>query len=135
MAWSISTEDSMVTIFTNGPPDNSPDVQQALKTATALGIKVESRRISKLKFLSNGLNVVLDDGEEVYMGFLVHLPESVPAASNLIASLGLEMVDSPTGRVMKRSEPFGTTSIKGVFCCGDAGTFMKHVTQAMAQGE
>ncbi len=76
-----------------------------------------------------------DDGEEVYMGSLVHLPKSVPAASDLIASLGLEIVDSPTSRVMKRSEPFGTTSVKEVFAYGEASTFMQHITQAMAQGE
>ncbi|ERF75149.1 hypothetical protein EPUS_06189 [Endocarpon pusillum Z07020] len=59
------------------------------------------------------------------------MPRSVPVGSDLIASLSLEMVDSPIGRKMKRSEL--TTSIRGVFGCGDAGTFMKHITQAMAQ--
>jgi hypothetical protein len=100
-----------------------------------VGIKVENRRISKLMFLAEGLNVVLDDGEEMYMRLLVHMPHSVPAGSDLIPSLSFEMVDSPIGQMMKRSEPFGTTSIRGVFGCGDAGTFMKHTTQAMAQDE
>lgn len=135
MASSISPEPSMVTIFTNGPPDGSDNVQHALKTATALGMKIESRRIQRLKSLPEGLNVVLDDGEELYMGFLVHFQESVPLASDLIASLGLEMLDSPIGRMMKRNEPFGDTSISGVFACGDVCSIMKHVTQAMAQGE
>ena len=34
-------------------------------------------------------------------GFLAHMAESIPARSDVIASLSLEMVDSPTGRVMK----------------------------------
>jgi hypothetical protein len=68
-------EDSVVIIFTNGPPDESANIQRALKTATALGVKIESRRIERLKYLSEGLNVALDDGEELYVGFLIHKPE------------------------------------------------------------
>lgn len=71
LANAICTKDSSVTIFTNGPPDESAEVQQALRTAIALGMKIESRRIQRLKHLSEGLNVVLEDGEEVYMGFVV----------------------------------------------------------------
>jgi gliotoxin/aspirochlorine biosynthesis thioredoxin reductase len=135
MAQAISTEDSAVIIFTNGPPDESADIQRALKTATALGMKIESRRIERLKYLLEGLNVVLDDGDELYMGFLVHVPESVLVAANLMASLGLEITDTPLGQVVKRNEPFGTTNINGVFACGDTGTVLKHTTQAMAQGK
>lgn len=134
MAKSISTHDSSVTIFTNGSADNSVTVQQALETAKALGIRIENRRIQRLKSMSEGLNVVLEDGEELYMGFLVHKPDSVPAAPDLIASMGLEIVDTPVGGVIKRDEPFGNTNIDGIFACGDAATSMKHVTQAMAQG-
>jgi gliotoxin/aspirochlorine biosynthesis thioredoxin reductase len=125
----------MVTIFTNGPPDESAEIQEALDTARALGMKIESRQIQRLKPLAEGLNVLLEDGDELYMGFLVHAGESVPMATDLIASIGLEMADTPFGKIIKRNEPFGSTNISGVFSCGDVGSAMKHVTQAMSQGK
>jgi gliotoxin/aspirochlorine biosynthesis thioredoxin reductase len=85
--------------------------------------------------LSEGLNVVLDDGEELYMGFLIHMPESVSVTANLMASLGLEVTDTSLGQVVKRNEPFGTTNINEAFACGDVVTVLKHTTQAMAQGK
>ncbi|KAF7504851.1 hypothetical protein GJ744_001649 [Endocarpon pusillum] len=94
MVRSLSTEDSVVTIFTNGLPDDPPGVPQALNSGT-FGYKVESQHIWKPRFFSEGLNLALDDGKEMYMRLLVHRPQSAPAGSDLIASLSLEMVDSP----------------------------------------
>lgn len=125
----------MVTIFTNGPPADSTNIQKALDTAKALGMKIESRCIQMLNPLAEGLNVLLEDGEEIYMGFLVHVGDSVPVAADLIASIGLEMVITPLGRIVKTNEPFGSTNVNGVFACGDVGTAMKHVTQALSQGK
>jgi gliotoxin/aspirochlorine biosynthesis thioredoxin reductase len=80
------------------------------------------------------VNVVLEDGENVYMGFLVHKPVTMLAAGDLVNDLGFETEQTPMAKTIKRNEPFGTTNVKGVFVVGDAGTFLTVVANAMGQG-
>ena len=135
MAKSLSKEASMVTIFLNGETVEDGDTKRALEGTKALGFKIDPRRIIRLTALREGMKVELEGGHEISLGFLVYKPDSAPSAANIIKDLGLEVEQSPLGRLVKRQEPFGATNVKGVFACGDAAAPMKHVTLSMVQGE
>ena len=141
-----------VTIFTNGiEPDTSSSaaVANAVDTALALGMTFEHRRIAHLVPATRsgattapsqyddaceGVNVVLEDGTSIYVGFLFHKPPTEPNASDLLAQLGVETVETPFGTDVKRVEPFGATNVPGCYVAGDVGTPMKAVTTAVFHG-
>lgn len=125
----------MVTIFLNGAPTTSKEISDNLNVLKKMGFKIEPRRIRRLQALTEGVEVHFEDGNKVPMGFLVHKPESAPATPQLYKSLGVDIVNTPMGPVVKRLEPFGATNVKGVFAAGDVATPMKHVSMAMQQGE
>jgi hypothetical protein len=82
MAKYQSTNNSTVTIFTDGPPSEDPAIQKGLEASKALDFIVENRKIKRLEAADDvGVNVVLEDGEKVYMGFLVHKPVTTLWAS------------------------------------------------------
>ncbi len=136
MAKHMSTNNSTVTIFTDGPPSKDPAIQQSLEDAVALDIKVEQRKVKRLEPAGDlGVNVVLEDGEKVYMGFLVHKPPTTLVAEDLVDSLGIETEQGPFGKIIKKIEPFWSTSVKGIYVAGDAGTPMTQVAGAMASGK
>ena len=127
---------SSVTVFMDGPTSGrDAAIQQGVEASRALDIQIDERKIDRLEAVGDeGVNVVLEDGEKVFMGFLVHKPTVVPVAENLIRELGLEMAESPFGKNVKRAEPMGTTDVKGVYVAGDVGTPMTSVPNAMASG-
>lgn len=95
---------------------------------------IEERKIRRLETAGHcGVNVVLEDGEKVYMGFLVHKPATMLVAEDLVNQLGIETEQNAMATMIKRVEPWGATNVEGVFVAGDAGTFMTAVTIAMAQ--
>jgi hypothetical protein len=64
-----STNNSTVTIFTDGPPSEDPAIQKGLEASKALGLLIEERKIRRLETAGHcGVNVFLEDGEKVYMG-------------------------------------------------------------------
>lgn len=131
-----SVNDSTVTIFTDGPPSKAPPIQSGLEVAKALGIKIDQRKVKCLKPAKDiGVNVVLEDGEEVYMGFLIHKPRNSPVGEDLIRDLGVEIEETPFGTCVKKTEPFCETNVKGVFVVGDAGVGMTFFSVAMGSGE
>ena len=134
MARSLSADTSMVTIFLNGASATAEDIKDSLETLEKMGFVIEPRRIRRLQSTDKGLDVHFEDGDKTFMGFLVYRPECSPAAPNLYESIGVEIMDTPMGPFVKRSEPFGATNVKGVFAAGDAAVFIKHVTMAMQQG-
>lgn len=135
---------SLVTVFTHGvePDTSDAEIANALDVAEALGIKIEKRKITSLIPTRNqgdvesstGVTVVLEDGAELYMGFLFQQTATELNGRHLINQLGAEIVDTPMGPYVKRNEPLGTTNVEGVFVVGDAGTMVKQVTAAMFNG-
>jgi thioredoxin reductase len=130
--------DSRVTIFSNGPISAEATIQSALKTAKALGAKVDERKITRL--INNGpshidgVTVNFDTGKPVTLGFLVHRPPTVNRAQDLIEQLGLETEDAVMGGNVKVNGMFNETSVHGVFAAGDTMVLIKQVTIAMAEG-
>ena len=128
-----------VTIFTNGALANDPEMKEAVNAAKGVGCIFETRKIAKFQRAPEGeigLDVCLEDGERVRMGFLTDKPPTVPVGQKmLVEGLGVEVVSDPLGSFIKRvAEPFGETSVKGCFAPGDMGTNMKQVTTAMLHG-
>lgn len=136
MAKYQSTKESTVTIFTDGPPSEDPAIRKGLDASKALNLIIEKRRIKCLEAAGDvGVNVVLEDGEKVYMGFLVHKPVTTLVAVDLVIDLGIETEEGPISKTIKRNEPWGTTNVKGVYVAGDVGTPMTAVVGAMASGK
>ena len=139
MASNMSSGDSKVTVFTNGPVSTDKPMQEAVTAAERAGCRFEQRKVKKLSRLSKGetgLDVHLEDGEKVRLGFLFDRPPTAIAGEEmLVDGLGVEIERNWMGSVIKRvGEPFGETNVKGCFVAGDAGTNMKAVAVAMAQG-
>jgi hypothetical protein len=52
---------------------------------------IDERKIKRLEAAGDvGVNVVLEDGEAIYMGFLVHKPVTMLVAEDLVNDLGIE---------------------------------------------
>lgn len=135
MAKYQSLNNSTVTIFTDGHASEDPTIQKGLEASKALGLIIEERKIKCLEATGDvGVNVVFEDGEKIYQGFLVHKPVTTLVAEDLINELGIETEQNAMAKIVKRNEPWGMTNVKGVFVAGDAGTFLTAVTVAMAQG-
>ncbi|KAF1956429.1 FAD/NAD(P)-binding domain-containing protein [Byssothecium circinans] len=131
--------DPRVTIFTNGPVNPVPPVQQQFRIAKAIGAKVDERKIKRL--LNNGpthkegVTVEFEEGESVTLGFIAAKPPTVNRAQDLIEQLGVECQDTPFGPIVKITNPmFNSTSVRGVFAAGDTMAMMKQVTLSMADG-
>jgi pyruvate/2-oxoglutarate dehydrogenase complex dihydrolipoamide dehydrogenase (E3) component len=76
------------------------------------------------------VEVILEDGEKITEGFLVHKPIG-KLNGTWVEQLGLET--TPQGQI-KVNLPFNETSVKGIFAAGDCGTPMTVVTQAISMG-
>jgi gliotoxin/aspirochlorine biosynthesis thioredoxin reductase len=127
-----------VTILSDGPLEPKDDATKlALEIAKAKGTKIDERKIKKLVHLPNeeGIEVQFAEGSNSKFGFIQHSPLTEVVARNLAEELGVEVQpDGRGGTQLKRNEPFGETNVQGVFTAGDAGTWMKQFTMAMAHG-
>lgn len=133
-----------LTIFTNGPlpTDQDKPLADAVSAAEFAGCKFEYRKVVKLTRLpagddERGLDIHLADGDTIRLGFLADRPPTAVAGEQMLLDglPGLEIERDWMGSYIKRvNEPFGETSIKGVFAPGDSGTNLKQVTVAMTQG-
>lgn len=131
--------DARVTIFSNGDVSCDPAVQEALKTATAFGARLDTRKITRL--VNNGpshldgVTIEFASGDPVTLGFIVHRPPTVNRAQDLIEQLGVETVEKEAGGHVRIVHPmFNETSVRGVFAAGDTMVLMKQVAIAMAEG-
>ncbi|KAF2260832.1 FAD/NAD(P)-binding domain-containing protein [Lojkania enalia] len=130
--------DKSVTIYSNGPISTEAPIQNALKLARAVGASVDERKIKRL--INNGLThkegvtIEFEEGNPVTLGFIVHRPDTVNRAQDLIEQLGVEISKTPMGEVVVVKDMFNSTSVKGVFAAGDTMAMMKQVTIAMAEG-
>ena len=127
-----------ITVFSNGPLAEDPDLQEAAKAISSVGIRFETGKIVKLERSpgpDGGIDVYLEDGSMAHMGFMVDKPPTVPVGEKmLVEGLGVELGKDMLGSFIKRTEPFGATNVTGCLVAGDAGSNMKHVTVSVAQG-
>jgi hypothetical protein len=115
MAKYQSTESS---IFTDGPPSADSVIRKGLEANKARELIVEERKTKRLEAAGDvGVNIVLGDGEAVYMGFLTHKPiTTLPVAEGLVNDPGIETEQSPMAKNIKRQGPWNTTNVKDVLC-------------------
>ncbi|ROV93149.1 hypothetical protein VMCG_08739 [Cytospora schulzeri] len=121
---------SQVTIFTDGADDLAQQIVLALGDQS---IAVDKRRISKLAKGTQGPSEVIvhfQDGESLAQGFIVHKPKS-EINGPFVRQLSLELTEQA---VIKTTQPFYESSVKGVFAVGDCATAIPAVTNAMAMG-
>lgn len=115
-----------VTFFLNGAFE--PDAAQLAELARR-GTTVESRLISRITGVAD---VVLADGSTHAMAGLFVAPRT-QQASPLAEQLGCALDEGPMGPVV-RTDEMKSTSLAGVFCCGDAGRAAGNVAFAVADG-
>lgn len=115
-----------VTLFLNGAFE--PDAAQLAELARR-GSAVESRLVSRIDGVAD---VVLADGSEHAMAGLFVAPRT-RQASALAEQLGCALDEGPMGPVV-RTDEMKSTSVAGVFCCGDAGRAAGNVAFAVADG-
>jgi pyruvate/2-oxoglutarate dehydrogenase complex dihydrolipoamide dehydrogenase (E3) component len=116
-----------VTILTHG----SEEVAAQVKAMAAKSpFKVDSREISKLEHVDDGVKICFKDGSSKCVKFIVHNPLTLPQGG-FVQQLGLELL--PTGDI-KADAPMYQTSSRGVFAAGDCITSFKVVPHAIASG-
>ena len=132
---------SKVTLFTNGKVDMGVEANQAaLELCRAKGIKVEERKVVKLEDVSGkkgvdvGMDVWSEDGERVFVGFVLHKPPTELVAREVVDELGLETRRGMFGDVVKTINMFKGTSVEGVFAAGDICEEMTAVDNALFTG-
>lgn len=118
------------TYFTQGEYDPDPSDMRAFE---ARGVMVERTPIVELLGDAPGLEGVrLADGRIVKVAALFTAPRTKPATP-LAELLGCEHEDGPTGPYVK-VDPWGATSVPGIWAAGDSATPMHNATLASAAG-
>ncbi|GAB7363481.1 hypothetical protein MBLNU230_g3752t1 [Neophaeotheca triangularis] len=121
-----------VTVFKNGGFLDA----EAEGVLRLRGVRVEERRVREVRDVGGeGVEVVLEDGVVVGLGFLAAAPRVVLRGRELLEGLGVEVVgDGFGGEMVKASEFSRETSVEGVFVAGDAGTPFRQVVAAVYHG-
>lgn len=110
------------------------------KTPWAEKISFEHRCATRLRLVEKGeegrkIGVGLDgketEAEEVAFDFLVHQPAKRQAVSQILTALGVEL--DARGDI-KLVNPFGETTVPGVYAAGDAASLFKIVPAAVFSG-
>lgn len=118
------------TYFTQGEFEPEDGEREAFK---ARGIDVERTPVVELLGDAPALDGVrLADGRVVELAAVFTAPRTKPATP-LAALLGCAHEDGPTGPYVK-VDPWGATSVPGVWAAGDAATPMHNATLAAAAG-
>ncbi|KAF2143180.1 uncharacterized protein K452DRAFT_296965 [Aplosporella prunicola CBS 121167] len=125
-----------VTIYSNGAVSSDAAVQQALKTALASNVKLDTRPVKRLvnngEGPENGITVEFETGPSAKLGMLLHRPPTRNRAQNLIDQLGLKTGEG-SGEVVV-DPTFAESSVKGCFVAGDSSELVKQVALAMGAG-
>ncbi|KAI8226806.1 Thioredoxin reductase gliT [Colletotrichum sp. SAR 10_96] len=102
-----------------------------MSSLPASPFKVDTRKIARLR-MGKKTNVIItfEDGTEVTEGFLAHAPYTEPNGP-FVEQLGLEVAENGD---IKTSQPFGETTVPGVYAVGDCGNLMKAVAPAATSG-
>ena len=131
MAYHLSN--TSVTIFLNGERPTTEKQQMALRAATARGCQINTGLISHLSRNDRGVQIAFHDGSRNVVTFLMHTPDTVNRAQQLINSLGVKTVSE--GLHIEPTTAFGETNVRGCFAAGDTATASKMVAVALATGE
>ncbi|WP_308921468.1 NAD(P)/FAD-dependent oxidoreductase [Janthinobacterium sp. J1-1] len=115
-----------VTFFLNGAFE--PDAAQLAELARR-GSTVEPTPIARIAGVADV--VLADDGTHAMAGLFV--APRTRQASPLAEQLGCAIDEGPMGPVV-RTDEMKSTSVAGVFCCGDAGRAAGNVAFAVADG-
>ncbi|KAJ5591538.1 FAD-dependent pyridine nucleotide-disulfide oxidoreductase [Penicillium hispanicum] len=121
-----------VTIYSNGPVSIDANVQSALRTAYASGVKLDNRPIRRLIDQGETIGIEFEDAKTVTLGMLLHKPPTINRSQNLIDSLGLTTMEQ-SAEVMV-NPLFCESSLPGCFVAGDGGQLLKQVAIAMSTG-
>jgi hypothetical protein len=107
MAKYQSTNNSTITIFTDGPPSVDSMIRKGLEANKACGLIIEERKTKRPEAAGDvGVNIVLGDGEAVYMGFLIHKPiTTLLVAEGLVNDLGIETEKKPNSQEYQETGP------------------------------
>jgi thioredoxin reductase len=116
-----------VVLLTDGPADLDVDERRQLQQA---GVPVVERRVAGVRGHGGALEVVLfaDGGELPRDGLLVAAPPR--QRSSLASDLGAELTERDTVDV----DPFGQTTVPGLYAAGDVSSLMPQVASAIAEG-
>lgn len=127
-----------VTMYSNGPVSNAPEVSTAVVTAQARGCRLDTRSIRRMinngAGPANGITIEFENGPNVTLGMLLDKPPTVNRAQNLIQQLGLITTPAASGGEVIVDHLFGESSLAGCFAAGDTAQLIKQVTIAMAAG-
>ncbi|KAM0277527.1 hypothetical protein ACHAQH_005726 [Verticillium albo-atrum] len=129
MGWMAKQLAERVTIYTNGDETMRGEVETAIeKTPFA----VDGRRISRMEHGPGETEVTLhfEHGARVTEGFLAHAPLT-KANGPFVEQLSLELTENGD---FKTINPFGETTVTGVYAAGDNMQMMKAVPLAAASG-
>jgi thioredoxin reductase len=127
---------SNTTIYTNGPAPPDEATQSALHKALKAGLKLDTRRITRL--INNGsgpeggLTIEFDTGPASQVGMLFHRPATRSRAQGLISQLGLEV--KPNGDVAADALTLQAAGVRGCFVAGDTCEMVKQAVIAAAHG-
>ena len=113
------------TYFTRGF-DPTPEERAALERR---GVTIEP---SAVVCVENRATVKLADDRTLSFAGLFLMPRN-RIAGRIVADLGLETEDAPTGSIIK-TDMMKATSVPGVFACGDAALAAGSVAFAVADG-
>jgi thioredoxin reductase len=116
-----------VVLLTDGPAELDDDERERLARA---GVPVDERPVSGVRGRAGALEAVLfaDGGELARDGLLV--PAPLRQRSSLAADLGAEL----TERGAVDADPFGRTTVPGLYAAGDVASPMPQVAGAIADG-
>ena len=82
-----------------------PVIRKGPEASKARGLIIEERKIKRLEAAGDvGVNVVLEDGEAVYMTFLVHTVTTL-VTEDLVIDLGIETEQSPMAKEHQETGP------------------------------
>lgn len=121
-----------VTLYTDGPSGLGTDGAEQLKIA---GVEVDERPVAGLRGPGSTLTAIVfaDGGERTCGGLLV--PVVLHQRSTLATQLGAELAPpNPLAADAIVVDPFGQTSVPGLFAAGDAIASMPSVANAIAAG-
>jgi len=121
-----------VTVYTDGPSALGDDECEQLSRAR---VEIDDRRVAGLRGPGSTLDaVVLADGTERACGGLL-VPAVLHQRSSLATQLGAEIAPpSPIAADAIVVDPFGQTTVPGLFAAGDTVPSMPSVANAIASG-
>jgi thioredoxin reductase len=109
-----------------------PDEQRARLIARGISVE-ESPVVEVLADAGKLTGVALDDGRVIPLDSIFTWPTPAPL-HGLLLDLGAEVADSPFGVPFVITDPFGKTTVDGVWAIGNVATVSANVPLSMGMG-